>query len=345
VVPVSPTKAAADESETAYLLTGLRDDVAPRRCTDDPERLPPGAVAGIECTLAAPPAARVGVYLFRDLDSLRAAYLAKLADYGVVRSGVQLPADQGCAEGVPSDRGYLSSATGGLPGRVGCFTNEQGYANIRVIWTESLVYVGVLGADGDIARLFEWSWQGRSPSDPGLAVWQPPDPNPLQDLYAALRPEDLATLDGRGAFTAGEEITFRYELVNRGSWELVVPLIDFYGDLFYLAGSEQAWVQRLGDDSSIPCLSSSVVDDEGRYAVGGQILAFPGSPGPRVAPGDALPRNAVLYDTSCFATGQYRYFVEYRRLAEDGAIEPGVFGGSILRSVSVDLAIVDRASP
>jgi hypothetical protein len=233
-------------------------------------------VAGIECTLAAPPAARVGVYLFRDLDSLRAAYLAKLADYGVVRSGVQLPADQGCAEGVPSDRGYLSSATGGLPGRVGCFTNEQGYANIRVIWTESLVYVGVLGADGDIARLFEWSWQGRSPSDPGLAVWQPPDPNPLQDLYAALRPEDLATLDGRGAFTAGEEITFRYELVNRGSSELVVPLIDFYGDLFYLAGSEQAWVQRL---------------------------------------------------------------------AEDGAIEPGVFGGSILRSVSVDLAIVDRASP
>jgi hypothetical protein len=210
------------------------------------------------------------------------------------------------------------------------------------MWPESLVYVGVLGSDGDIARLSEWSWQGQSPSDPGFAVWQPPDPHPLEELYMALRPEDLAALDARGTFIAGEEIWFRYKLVNRGATELVVPLIDFYGDLFYLAGSEQAWVQRLGEDPSIPCLPAPASDAQGRYAAGGQILAFPGPPGPHIAPGDGLVRDSVLYDTSCLTAGQYRYFVEYRTLAEDGAIEPGVFGGSVLRSVSVDFAIEAR---
>jgi len=336
-------QAAPSDSEIAYLLSGFRHDIAPSGCLTAPKRLPSGAVAGIECRLSSSPAAQVGAYLFRDADSLDAAYLSKLAEYGAVKSGVQPSTDRGCAEGVASDRRYLLSATGGLPGRVGCFVNGAGYANIRVIWPESLVYVGVLGNDGDIAHLYEWTWQGSSPSDPGLAAWQPPDADPLADLYTAFRPEALRTQNGRLAFAAGEVIAFDYQLVNGGPTELAVPLIDFYGDLFYLAGSEQTWIQRLGNDSSIPCLASHVVDQEGRYADSGQILAFPGPPGPRVAPGDSLLRDVVLSDTSCFATSRYRFSVEYRRLAQDGAIQPGVFGGPVLGSVSFDFEIGDAS--
>jgi hypothetical protein len=336
-----PPSGTPSDGEIEYLLNGLRDDIALNDCTDAPERLPARAVVGIECKISSPTAAKVGVYLFRDSNSLVATYLDRLAQYGAVTSGVQPAADSGCAEGAASDRSYQSSATGGLPGRVGCFLNEQRYANIRVIWPESLVYVGVLGNNDDIAGLFEWSWQGRSPSGPGLAVWEPPDANPLANLYATFRPEGLETQNGRTAFAAGEEIAFDYQLVNRGSTELVVPLIDFYGDLFYLAGSEQTWVERLGNDTSIPCMTSSAVDEQGRYAVSGQILAFPGPPGPRVAPGDSLDRETVLSDTSCFATDKYRFFVEYRRLAEDGAMEPGVFGGPVLGGVGFDFEIGD----
>lgn len=138
----------------------------------------------------------------------------------------------------------------------------------------------------------------------------------LEPLYPALRPENGRTSNDRPTFTAGETVELTYDLVDHSAEPVVTPYLDFYGSSFYLTGTEQTWIERLGPDPTIGCMTSA-----GRkgtwYASGGSIIA---SLEPvTVAPGKSYSRVTDLYsiDTGCFESGRYRYHIEYKPLEGD----------------------------
>jgi hypothetical protein len=153
------TTPAPDKTDAeAALFSGLSKDAsydcAPRRAN-----LPAGATGGVECTLAAATAIRVGIYGFPDAQTAEATYRTRLASYGVkVGSG-------DCAAGKAGDAVW-KDGQGRSVGRIGCFLDENGTANLRVIC--GATYVGVLGRDGNLAGIYPWAWMfGNPPAKPG----------------------------------------------------------------------------------------------------------------------------------------------------------------------------------
>lgn len=145
----------------AFLLAGIRSDVrdSDRGCRPRRSDLPPGATDGVECAVPEGPAEEVGAYLFPDDHSARAAYEARLREHGVDPF-----ADGPCAFGAAD----VSVTSDVLP-TGGCFTNEFGRPNLRMVWPGQNVLVGVLGRGGSIADLAGWA---RSAGDgTAIDVW------------------------------------------------------------------------------------------------------------------------------------------------------------------------------
>jgi hypothetical protein len=143
---------------------------------------------------------------------------------------------------------------------------------------------------------------------------------PLTVVYDALRPERLQTTDGLASYPQSREIAFRFELVNRSARPVTLPLVDYYGDTYYVAGTIQTWLERLGPDAEVDCFPRAG-RKEHWYATGGWIAvsAIPVT----IEPGSSLP---PLFDTSlsssqtsCLPAGDYRFHVEYKPL--DGELE------------------------
>jgi len=94
----------------------------------------------------------------------------------------ELRADPGeplhdCWRGYASESFYWpTGSTDGGMNRAGCFINELGFANLRYVWGRSMVYVGVLGNNGDIGALKAWSWYDEAGGEPlfgGPGVCEP----------------------------------------------------------------------------------------------------------------------------------------------------------------------------
>jgi hypothetical protein len=149
------TEPAPDKTDAeAALYGGLGKDVgydcAPRR-TD----LPAGATAGIECDVNAATAIRVGIYGFPDAQAATSTYFDRLASYGVQ------PDSGACAAGTVGDEVW-TDGEGRAVGRIGCFLDENGTANLRVVCGST--YVGVLGRGGDLKRMYPWAWMFGDPA-------------------------------------------------------------------------------------------------------------------------------------------------------------------------------------
>jgi hypothetical protein len=152
------------------LVHALRVD-AQVRCEPRRTGLPEGATAGVECRVNSGPIARVGAYLFADPKVELAHYLARLEQYGVE------PNTGACWDGTPGDSAWV-------PGdyewpeyelmneRSGCFLDENGIANARVLCGG--MYIGVLGTNADLRSLFRWTaeydsnYPGDVPAPPGI---------------------------------------------------------------------------------------------------------------------------------------------------------------------------------
>jgi hypothetical protein len=153
------TEPAPDKTDAeAALYGGVGKDVgfdcAPRRAN-----LPPGAVAGVDCTVNAATAVRVGIYGFPDAEAALTTYYARLASDGVK------PGTGDCAAGKAGDA-IWKDGEGRAVGRIGCFLDENGTANLRVVCGST--YVGVLGRNGDLKRMYPWVWTFGDPAtDPG----------------------------------------------------------------------------------------------------------------------------------------------------------------------------------
>ena len=164
-----------------HMLNDVRPDAAVN-CVPRRADLPVGATAAIDCRPEAGPAEQVGVYRFQANDAAR-TYLDRMTAAGV-------PLRQGdCWNGEPGD-------TAAFPGdgesrefeyrgefyhfvRSGCFHNELGFANVRVL-CDSGTYVGVLGHGRDLAELYRWTVElpesaDDTPSLPGICYGRPWD--------------------------------------------------------------------------------------------------------------------------------------------------------------------------
>ncbi len=130
-----------------FLLSGVE---RPTRATCGPApELPPEASAGIQCRPAGVTA--IGFYLFEDPDSMREAYFARLAEFGVERESGQV-----CRDGSPGE-GADTPGIEGFEYRIGCYVDADGIAQVRAalpaVAGSRSVYIGVAGADGSIADL------------------------------------------------------------------------------------------------------------------------------------------------------------------------------------------------
>ena len=186
-VAPSPTEVPADSpawtAAEHQLLAGIRADVLASGCRPVREELPAGATAGVGCDIGSELVEGVGFYQFADLEALMAAYQARLAQYGVVLmpDDFRFPGPGepflDCWRGYASESFfYPDGSVAGGRNREGCFVNEYGFANLRMVWGRSLVYIGVLGNNGDIAALKAWAYyaaDGSLPTFGGPGVWQP----------------------------------------------------------------------------------------------------------------------------------------------------------------------------
>ncbi len=145
----APAKTAAEAALFAGLAKDISYDCPPRRTN-----LPAGATAGVECNVNAATAIRVGIYGFPDAHPATATYLDRLASYGVK------PDSGDCAAGKSGDAAWTDSQ-GRTVGRIGCFLDENGTANLRVVCGPT--YVGVLGRDGDLRNIYSWAWMFGDP--------------------------------------------------------------------------------------------------------------------------------------------------------------------------------------
>ena len=157
----APTFSASEDTLLEALRVDAQVNCAPRRAD-----LPAGAVAGIECAIGTALVDRVGVYGFDGSSAASgsgsatalATYLARLAAAGVA------PASGDCAKGVPGDASWPTylpdeGEDGGLRAeRAGCYLDPSGTANVRVTCYGE-IYIGVLGANGELAALNAWTWK------------------------------------------------------------------------------------------------------------------------------------------------------------------------------------------
>ena len=156
----------------------------------------------------------------------------------------------------------------------------------------------------------------------------------LEQIYAALRPDDLRTATGGTAFQQGDFAEFAFDLVNTTDQPLVIPLTDFFGRQFHLVGTQQAWLERLGPDPTISSIPPIIARKGTWYAAGGEIIAVEGLPGDTIAAGGRVPRGAaIFYSTSGFPTGRYRVHVEYKPLL--GGLD------DVIATVSLDITFGD----
>ena len=152
----APDKTDAEAALFGGLGRDVSFDCAPRRTN-----LPPGAIAGVDCDVNAATAIRVGIYGFPDAGAAEAAYIARLASDGVK------PGSGDCAAGKAGDA-IWKDGEGRAVGRIGCFLDENGTANLRVVCGST--YVGVLGRNGDLKRIYPWVWMFGDPAtDPGAS--------------------------------------------------------------------------------------------------------------------------------------------------------------------------------
>ena len=168
------TPAAATAAEQRRLAAEVEAyiDVSQhcRRKTRD--ELPAGAVAGLECE---PPDGSsggqqtdvVGFHLYRSRDVMYETYHARL-----VREGVTQRDFGDCEAGSAGERAHagLASEHDDRSGRVGCFVNRQGFANVRWTWDDVLIYGGLLGDSGNLAAVYD-SWADMQRCDPCTPRW------------------------------------------------------------------------------------------------------------------------------------------------------------------------------
>src|SRR5204863_9005338 len=123
------------------------------------------------------------------------------------------------------------------------------------------------------------------------------------DIYQALK---LANAQlGKGPFRAGDTLTFSYELANTSKGALTIPEEKGGKRGEHSAGVRQSWIERLGDDPTIPLKGRR----QGRkYAVGADTFLVDA-----VVPAGKMYRYTAIVKTEGFTAGVYRYSIDLKK--------------------------------
>lgn len=143
--------------EQRALMDRIRADAAvgcEPRSGPDPAR----AIVAIECRLRTSIVARVGVYAYPGAAEALKTYVERMAVAGVRSAGGD------CVSGTQGDFRWGPDGAGG--GRIGCFLDGNGSANIRL--TCGAIGIGVLGRQDRMTELWEWTWAPQTGA-PGTA--------------------------------------------------------------------------------------------------------------------------------------------------------------------------------
>lgn len=150
-----PTEIVPTADET-YLIDGAVKRVG--ACIPKRDGLPRRAVAGVECTPRSDLVLRVELYRYESADPMYRALRNEMEDAGFAEQA-------NCSTGEP---GMAISLPGETDFSEGCYVNSRGRAVILRadgnVWDEGsyFVYGRVIGADEDMARLYDWSAGGRA---------------------------------------------------------------------------------------------------------------------------------------------------------------------------------------
>lgn len=143
------------------------------------------------------------------------------------------------------------------------------------------------------------------------------DTSSMDDLYSALRIQDLAPANGSTQFVSGDQLYFNVNLVNTSAKTLVVPLKKQSGLSLHYVGTLQTWVERLGTDPTIPSMSWAARNGN-LYAAGGLLWSVDDTFPDGIIPAGGVEPGSGVLDTTGFPTGQYRYYVDYGPLNGSG---------------------------
>jgi hypothetical protein len=181
--------------------------------------------------------------------------------------------------------------------------------------------VPAVSAEGDVMH---WKRNLALLALSGLAFATPARASTMEEIYAALKLEDLRAAP---SYTAGEIVEPTFSLVNRSTETLVVPLNTDFSQPFHLVGVLQAWIERLGPVKTIPSIPPQTYFDGSRYAAGGTVVPVEDLPGFAWPAG--LARSYVWgLNTAGYPDGTYRFFMVYQRL-----------DNSVVESASVDFTV------
>ena len=155
--PTSPPPTAlVPTADEAFLIDGALPRVG--SCQPKRDELPRRAVAGVECTPRSELVERVDLYRYESAEPMYRALSREMEDAGFAEDGLCFEGDPGMAISLPGETEFSE----------GCYVNPRGRAvvlraNGRV-WDEGrfFVYGRVIGADDDIARLWDWAAGGRA---------------------------------------------------------------------------------------------------------------------------------------------------------------------------------------
>lgn len=158
------------------------------------------------------------------------------------------------------------------------------------------------------------------------APWEDPNLALYEALYQAMR------LEAGSLTRSSSEAYLSARVVNRSAATVQVPLDP--SRALYAVGASQAWIERLGPDSTIPTIPAAYCRDGARYAAGGGILV---APSPELAPGQGVDAAAQL-DITGYPSGTYRLYLEYKpldRLGSCGAPDPS----GVLQTITADFVV------
>lgn len=164
------------------LLFRVRADLQ-ARCEPLRSNLPRGALAAVECHPDTPLIDSVGYYQYSSGVDAAAVYLERMAENEISPVSGDCHAGRGGDHAwTPGDNAYREPTEGMIEfgghvlvtARFGCFVNDLGFANVRVVCGSLLV--GLLGNDRDLASLTDVAWA----SPPGTPMATPTAPGICQ---------------------------------------------------------------------------------------------------------------------------------------------------------------------
>ncbi len=129
-----------------------------------------------------------------------------------------------------------------------------------------------------------------------------------------------------GPFSVGDTVTVAYKLTNTSDDDLRIPVDKSFSRPFNLVGTRQHWVERQGDESTIPAIPLRTGRQGSRYAAGGSIIPTKAT----IVASESLSFQQRV-STKDYPAGKYTYYIEYKKVR-----------GGILQTEKIDFELTDK---